>query len=305
MVQLRRALLHLARLRAAAGDLLGALAVHQAARPRRGLPRQRLGHRQRRRPAHQDVHRDQRGGLPHHPPRARAQLLPARLQPAAARSSATAPTTASTRRIGDTIALSVTPEYLKQIGLIDNGAGAGRRHRAPAAAWRSTRSRSCRSACSIDQWRWKVFSGEITPAELQPGLVGAAREVPGRGAAGRRAARPTSIPAPSTTCRATRPTRATSWPTSCSSSSTARCAARPGYTGPLHRCSIYGNKEAGEKLDKMLAMGQSQPWPEALEALDRREADGRHRDPRLLRAAQDLARRAEQGPEVRLVTAAG
>src|SRR3989442_648861 len=40
-----------------------------------------------------------------------------------------------------------------------------------------------------------------------------------------------------------------------------------GYKGPLHRCSIYGNKAAGEKLNKMLAMGQSKPWPEALEAL--------------------------------------
>jgi peptidyl-dipeptidase A len=40
-----------------------------------------------------------------------------------------------------------------------------------------------------------------------------------------------------------------------------------GFSGPLHRCSIYGNKTAGEKLNKMLAMGQSKPWPEALEAL--------------------------------------
>ena len=40
-----------------------------------------------------------------------------------------------------------------------------------------------------------------------------------------------------------------------------------GYTGPLHRCSIYNNKAAGAKLAKMLEMGQSRPWPEALEAL--------------------------------------
>jgi peptidyl-dipeptidase A len=77
---LRGALLHLPRLRAAAPDLLGALALHQAPGPRRGVPRQRLGHRRPRRPAHQDVHRDQRGGLHHHPPRAGAQLLPARVQ---------------------------------------------------------------------------------------------------------------------------------------------------------------------------------------------------------------------------------
>jgi peptidyl-dipeptidase A len=40
-----------------------------------------------------------------------------------------------------------------------------------------------------------------------------------------------------------------------------------GQPGPLHRCSIYGSKEAGQRLQKMLEMGQSRPWPEALEAL--------------------------------------
>jgi peptidyl-dipeptidase A len=40
-----------------------------------------------------------------------------------------------------------------------------------------------------------------------------------------------------------------------------------GQTGPLHQCSIYGNKEAGAKLQAMLALGASKPWPEALAAL--------------------------------------
>ena len=40
-----------------------------------------------------------------------------------------------------------------------------------------------------------------------------------------------------------------------------------GNKEPLNRCSIYGNKEAGARLNKMLAMGASRPWPEALEAL--------------------------------------
>jgi peptidyl-dipeptidase A len=39
-----------------------------------------------------------------------------------------------------------------------------------------------------------------------------------------------------------------------------------GWEGPLHRCSFYGNKEVGERLNAMLAMGASKPWPEALEA---------------------------------------
>jgi peptidyl-dipeptidase A len=40
-----------------------------------------------------------------------------------------------------------------------------------------------------------------------------------------------------------------------------------GYEGPLHACSVYGNAAAGAKLAKMLEMGQSRPWPDALEAL--------------------------------------
>ena len=83
MVKSRRALLLVARPGADADDVLGAIALHEAARARRRLPRQRVEHRLRRRPAHQDVHRPDRGGLHDDPPRARAQLLPARLQPAA------------------------------------------------------------------------------------------------------------------------------------------------------------------------------------------------------------------------------
>ena len=40
-----------------------------------------------------------------------------------------------------------------------------------------------------------------------------------------------------------------------------------GCTTPLNRCSTYESKAAGERLNKMLSMGQSRPWPEALEAL--------------------------------------
>jgi peptidyl-dipeptidase A len=39
-----------------------------------------------------------------------------------------------------------------------------------------------------------------------------------------------------------------------------------GWSGPLHRCSFYGNKAVGERLDAMLSMGASKPWPDALEA---------------------------------------
>ena len=41
-----------------------------------------------------------------------------------------------------------------------------------------------------------------------------------------------------------------------------------GWTGPLHRCSFYGNAQVGEKLNAMLEMGASKPWPDALEAFE-------------------------------------
>ena len=48
-----------------------------------------------------------------------------------------------------------------------------------------------------------------------------------------------------------------------------------GWEGPLHRCSVYGSKEVGERFNAMLEMGASQPWPEALEAfIGTREMDG-------------------------------
>jgi peptidyl-dipeptidase A len=49
-----------------------------------------------------------------------------------------------------------------------------------------------------------------------------------------------------------------------------------GWTGPLHRCSFYGDKEVGKNLDAMLAMGASKPWPDALEAFTgEREISGK------------------------------
>ena len=160
--------------------------------------------------------------------------------------------------IGDTIALSVTPEYLVKLGLPRQGARHVQGHRPAAAARRSRRSRSCPFGLLIDQWRWKVFSGRdhARPSTTRPGGSCARSTRASRRPC--RAARPTSIPgAKYHVAGATSPTRATSSPTSCSSSSTARCAKAAGCTGPLHRCSIYGNKEAGARLQRDARDGPS------------------------------------------------
>ena len=148
----------------------------------------------------------------------------------------------------------------------------------------------------IDQWRWDVFSGKIKPEQVQRGLVGAAREVPGHRARRRRAPRPTSTPGAKYHVPANVPymryflARILQF-----QFHRALCQAA-GHKGPLHECSIYGNKAAGDKLQAMLAMGASKPWPEALEALTGDAADGRAADARVLRAAAEVARGAEQGP---------
>jgi peptidyl-dipeptidase A len=40
-----------------------------------------------------------------------------------------------------------------------------------------------------------------------------------------------------------------------------------GQTGPLHLCTIYGSKEAGERLLEFMKMGRQYPWPDAMESL--------------------------------------
>ena len=167
--------------------------------------------------------------------------------------------------VGDTIALSVTPEYLKQIGLIEAVP--------PASGDIDYLLKQALEKVAflpfgllIDKWRWEVFSGQVRPeaynkawwelrrkyqgvappverteAEFDPG---AKYHVPGNVPYMRYfLARILQFQFHRALCR------------------------EAGIQGPLHRCSIYGNKAAGEKLNKMLAMGLSKPWPEALETL--------------------------------------
>ncbi len=178
--EVRRGLLHLARLRAAARDLLGALAVHEAAGPRGRLPRQRLGHRLRRRPAHQDVHRHHGRGLQRRSTTSSATTSTSAPTTSSRRSSATAPTTASTRRSATRSRSRSRPSTSCKLGLLDKAA----------------RPRRRTSACCSHRALDKVAFLPVRPAHrpvalegllrrdhagrLQRGLVGAAPEVPGR-----------------------------------------------------------------------------------------------------------------------------
>jgi peptidyl-dipeptidase A len=167
--------------------------------------------------------------------------------------------------IGDTIALSVTPEYLKQIGLIDTVPP-------PSADIGLLLERALDKVAFlpfgllIDQWRWKVFSGEIKPADYNKTWWDLRRKYQGIAPPVARTEDDFDPGAKYHVAANVPYTRYFLAYILQFQFHRALCK-EAGYSGPLNRCSIYGNKAAGAKFAKMLAMGQSRPWPDALEAL--------------------------------------
>ncbi|MDQ7008153.1 MAG: M2 family metallopeptidase [Acidobacteriota bacterium] len=167
--------------------------------------------------------------------------------------------------VGDTIALSITPAYLEQVGLLRPGTAAD-----DDTAWLLKTALEKVAflpfGLLVDQWRWKVFSGEI-PAdaynagwwELREKLQGIAPPVP-RSEDDFDPGAKYHVPANTPYMRYFLAHILQF------QFHKALCEAA-GYRGPLHRCSIYGNEEAGRRLREMLALGRSRPWPDALEAL--------------------------------------
>jgi peptidyl-dipeptidase A len=167
--------------------------------------------------------------------------------------------------IGDTIALSVTPPYLKQIGLIDKVPD-------PQADIGFLLNRALDKVAFlpfgylVDQWRWKVFSGEVGPGdynkawwELRERYQGVAPPAP-RSEQDFDPGAKYHVPANTPYARY--------FLAAILQFQFHRALCREaGFNGPLYQCSIYGNKQAGEKLKAMLAMGSSRPWPEALKAM--------------------------------------
>jgi peptidyl-dipeptidase A len=168
--------------------------------------------------------------------------------------------------IGDMVALSITPEYLVQIGMLnrnqvpsaDKDIGLLLRQaleKVPGLPW----------TLLVDRYRWGIFDGTITPAEYNNAWTkirldyqgvkppvdrpadafdpGAKYHIPGN--------------VPYTRYFLARILQFQFYKAACDAA---------GWTGPLHRCSFYGNKEVGKRLNAMLEMGASKPWPDALEA---------------------------------------
>ncbi|HKW32577.1 MAG TPA: M2 family metallopeptidase [Candidatus Acidoferrum sp.] len=167
--------------------------------------------------------------------------------------------------VGDTIALSVTPEYLKKIGLIETVP--------PASGDIDYLLQQALEKVAflpfgllVDKWRWEVFSGQVKPAdynkawwELRTKYQGVAPPVE-RAEVDFDPGAKYHIPSNTPYARyfLARILQFQFHRALCKEA---------GITGPLHRCSIYGNKVAGGRLNRMLSMGQSKPWQDALDAL--------------------------------------
>jgi peptidyl-dipeptidase A len=167
--------------------------------------------------------------------------------------------------IGDSIALNVTPDYLKKLGLIDAVP--------PPSADIPLLLHTALDKIAflpfgllIDKWRWQVFSGQVTPEhynsawwalrEKYQGIAppverseadfdpGAKYHIPGN--------------VPYMRYFLARVYQFQFYRAMCQAA---------GYQGPLNRCSVYGSKEAGARLNAMLELGRSKPWPETLKVM--------------------------------------
>src|SRR5688572_6084634 len=166
--------------------------------------------------------------------------------------------------IGDTVMLSITPEYLRSIGLIDSVPDASQdlgllmQQALDGVAFLPF-------GLLIDKWRWQVFSGELTPdtynsgwwalREQYQGVRPPAERPAGAFDPGAKYHIPASVPY--MRYFLARVLQYQFYKAACDAA---------GWTGPLHRCSFFGSEETGRRLNAMLELGLSKPWPEALEA---------------------------------------
>jgi peptidyl-dipeptidase A len=167
--------------------------------------------------------------------------------------------------VGDTLSLSITPEYLEQLGLLDQVPDAsGDLDLLMQQALEKIAFLPF--GLMVDQWRWKVFAREVEP-EGYNDLWWALREQY-QGVASPNE-RPVDAFDPGAKYHVPSNTPYTRYFLAqiLQFQFHRSLCEIAGNEGPIHRCSIYNSKQAGERLNAMLEMGRSRPWPEALEAL--------------------------------------
>lgn len=167
--------------------------------------------------------------------------------------------------IGDTIALSVTPEYLQKIGMIT----------AVPDASRDTGLLMARAlekvsflpfGLLVDQWRWKVFSGEVKPDSYNKAWWDLRLKYQGI-TPGSARGEEFFDPGAKYHVPAVVPYTRYFLAHILQFQFHRALAKEAGCTTPLHRCSIYDSKAAGAKLEAMLKLGVSKTWQDALETM--------------------------------------
>ena len=169
--------------------------------------------------------------------------------------------------IGDTIALSVTPEYLVKIGLLDKAPDASK-DIGLLLARALEKVAFLPFGLMIDQWRWQVFSGEIPPDQYNKAWWDLRLKYQGVAPPVARSERDFDPGAKYHVAADVPYTRyflsyIMQFQFHRALAKAAGCPAA-GSNTPLHRCSIYDSKEAGRRLNAMLQMGQSKPWQDAM-----------------------------------------
>ncbi|MBY0565835.1 MAG: M2 family metallopeptidase [Hyphomonadaceae bacterium] len=177
--------------------------------------------------------------------------------------------------IGDFIALNITPEYLVEIGLLRRG------QIPPASADTSLLMEQALNkiaflpfALTMDQWRWQVFDGRITPdrynaawwelRERYQGITPPNTRTEEHFDPGAKYHIANNVPY--LRYFLSYVLQFQFYEAACQ---------QAGWEGPLHRCTVYGNREVGERFNQMMEMGASRPWPDALEAFTgTRQMDG-------------------------------
>lgn len=165
--------------------------------------------------------------------------------------------------IGDFAALSAsTPTYLNQIGLLDQVPGA--EEDIPFLLKMALdKIAFLPFGLLVDRWRWEVFSGEVGPEKYNDAWWALRLKYQGLKPPGDRPADAFDPGAKYHVPGNTPYTRYFLAHIYQFQFHRAACA-QAGWKGPLHRCSVYGQKAVGEKFNRMMEMGQSQPWPQAL-----------------------------------------
>lgn len=167
--------------------------------------------------------------------------------------------------IGDFAALSAqTPTYLNQIGLLDTIPG--EEEDIPFLLKTALdKIAFLPFGLMVDRWRWDVLSGETTPAQYNEAWTANMLRYQGLTPPG---PRPDNAFDPGAKYHIPGNVPYTRYFLAHIYQFQFHRAAceQAGWTGPLHRCSIYGNEEVGRRFNAMMEMGQSRPWPEAMQA---------------------------------------